>query len=308
MNKLDFKFLIWLIIAGLSVYSAFLCSSLGGFALFSVIAMLCVFVLALAGSPLVCAGLYIAVLLPAYLSAGISGAVLATAIYLLAGTVMAWVIKLSKDFATTLCSGSFVMCVGVVVVDRLVVTPKVGGLRVLYASVIDSVVQSVSETVRMISTAEPEATEAVEALMQSSAYAMKLLFPATVAVFSLAMCLVTLLFSRRFIANIPVPVFSGLKAPRAIAYVYCIGYFLSGVMVPSLGLIVTNVVMVLSAVMFICGLSFLRSVTRVIPSRFLSVIVYVFALPVCCSFPFVLTAAGTFDAVFDFRRFLNEKK
>ena len=304
----DLRFFIWVLIAMAAVFAALVCDTFFVFAVYSVVAVMSVFGIDVVTRGVGCAVVNAVILIVAYLAGGINGVIASSLLFLIPAFGMSEIIKYYKDFYITFAGGLGLISLGIMVIDRVLVQPVTGGLRLIFSSAIDSIAESAVVMSEMFATTIGIASSEAEAVITMSCSAMKLLFPGFVVSVSIFVLLFALLGSKRIIAGIPVPAFFELRGTSIFAYAYCIGQLVAGFLSDTTGIILSNVVVILSVVLFICGISLLRYFTRLIPSRVLSVIVFVIALPVCCSFPYIMTTVGMADSVFDFRRFRNVKK
>lgn len=310
MKKIDFKLIIVGIIGVLASYFAFPVSYFLGFAVFAVLSVFSLFIVNLVSTYGVRVFFVTLNVVTVYFASGAEYSVFAFLLFVVPAVFMAEIIRRSKDFSITLCGGAGVFVLGTVIADRVLIAPKVGGLRVLYSSYIDSFEKTFTGFNDAITKAYgDEIIGEMITIVKSTCYMMKLMFPGLVVIFSLAVVFCVLLMSRKLIANIPVPEFSFISAPKALAYTYFVcylaGYFSMG---SSFDFIVYNVSSVLSVVLLVCGLSLLRFYTKLIPSKLLSGIVFVFLIPLSISFSYILIVAGAVDALFGFRRLRNEKR
>ena len=302
MNKIDLKLIIWGIISALAVFSAFASASFSAFLLFITIAVFSMFIVFIASHPAVRVFAGIISMAGAYFAAGAGGCASCVLFVIVPALVMVFSIKSTKDFAVTLCSGTFAACIGVIIYDRFVIPSNSGGIRVIFSSAVDAVSESWLLLIKQLSEQSGVDLSSTADMLSGYFYSIKLMLPALVIIAALFVMYLVLLASRRFIINIPIPPFFALRASKTIAYAYCIGYIFSMFVTSDMSFVFSNAVAVLSVVLTVCGISLLRFFTKLIQSKVLSVIVFIFAVVVCSYIPFVFITAGTVDAIIDFRR------
>lgn len=310
MKKIDFKLMLVGIIGVVASFLGFSFLSVPVFAIFSIIAVFSLFLVNLVAPYVVRLIFWVAVCLSAYLSCGASFSVFAALLFVLPALVAAETIRNTKDYAITLCAGTGAEVLSIILIDKLFLIPAGGGFKIYYSAYIDSLANGFKQFSDMMIQVYDEAEVSLMVnMLDQYFYVLKLLFPALIIIFSLGIIFFMLLISKKFIINIPVPGFSEICAPKAVAYAYLFCYIsiylITG---ETLGYVVSNVSLILSVILTVCGLSLLRFYTKRIPSKLLSGIIFLFLIPPALVFSQVLLIAGALDSVINFRKIIRVAK